>query len=80
LLICIAWIGLRAPDFEGRLLAGGVLGMLFTHFFINVGMTIKVVPITGIPLPFVSYGGTFLAVCMAAMGLMQSIWRQRRLG
>ena len=80
LLLCIAWIGLRAPDFEGRLLAGGVLGMLFTHFFINVGMTIKVVPITGIPLPFVSYGGTFLAVCMAAMGLMQSIWRQRRLG
>ena len=80
LLLCIAWIGMRAPDFEGRLLAGGVLGMLFTHFFINVGMTIKVVPITGIPLPFVSYGGTFLAVCMAAMGLMQSIWRQRRLG
>ena len=80
LLLCVAWIGMRAPDFEGRLLAGGILGMLFTHFFINVGMTIKVVPITGIPLPFVSYGGTFLAVCMAAMGLMQSIWRQRRLG
>ena len=80
LLLCVAWIGWRAPDFTGRLLAGGVLGMLFTHFFINVGMTIKVVPITGIPLPFVSYGGTFLAVCMAAMGLMQSVWRQRHLG
>lgn len=80
LLLCVAWVGLKAPDLEGRLLAGGVLGMLFTHFFINVGMTIKVVPITGIPLPFVSYGGTFLAVCMAAMGLMQSVWRQRRLG
>ncbi len=80
LLFCIAWIGWHAPDFPGRLLAGGILGMLFTHFFINVGMTIKVVPITGIPLPFVSYGGTFLAVCMAAMGLMQSIWRQRQLG
>ena len=80
LLLCIAWIGWHAADFPGRLLAGGILGMLFTHFFINVGMTIKVVPITGIPLPFVSYGGTFLAVCMAAMGLMQSIWRQRQLG
>ena len=80
LLLCIAWIGGHAADFPGRLLAGGILGMLFTHFFINVGMTIKVVPITGIPLPFVSYGGTFLAVCMAAMGLMQSIWRQRQLG
>ena len=80
LLLCIAWIGMRAPDLQGRLLAGGVLGMLFTHFFINVGMTIKVVPITGIPLPFVSYGGTFLAVCMAAMGLVQSVWRQRHLG
>jgi rod shape determining protein RodA len=80
LLLCISWIGWHAADFPGRLLAGGILGMLFTHFFINVGMTIKVVPITGIPLPFVSYGGTFLAVCMAAMGLMQSIWRQRQLG
>ena len=80
LLLCIAWIGWHAADLPGRLLAGGILGMLFTHFFINVGMTIKVVPITGIPLPFVSYGGTFLAVCMAAMGLMQSIWRQRQLG
>jgi len=80
LLLCIAWMGWHAADFPGRLLAGGILGMLFTHFFINVGMTIKVVPITGIPLPFVSYGGTFLAVCMAAMGLMQSIWRQRQLG
>ena len=80
LLLSIAWIGARASDLEGRLLAGGILGMLFTHFFINVGMTIKVVPITGIPLPFVSYGGTFLAVCMAAMGLMQSVWMQRRLG
>ena len=80
LLLCIAWIGWHAADFPGRLLAGGILGMLFTHFFINVGMTIKVVPITGIPLPFGSYGGTFLAVCRAAMGLMQSIWRQRQLG
>ena len=77
-LYCLDWV--EGAGLYGQAFSWGVLGMLFTHFFINVGMTIKVVPITGIPLPFVSYGGTFLAVCMAAMGLMQSVWRQRHLG
>ena len=44
------------------------MAMLFTHVFVNIGMTIQLVPITGIPLPFVSYGGTFLVACLAAMG------------
>jgi len=42
-------------------------------------MTIKVVPITGIPLPLISYGGSFLVVCLASLGLVQSVWIHRKL-
>ncbi len=52
--------------------------MLFTHVFVNIGMNIQLVPITGIPLPFVSYGGTFLVAYLAAMGLVQSVWIHRK--
>ena len=45
---------------------------------VNIGMNIQLVPITGIPLPFVSYGGTFLVACLAAMGLVQSVWVHRK--
>jgi rod shape determining protein RodA len=79
LLLSIVYIGSRV-DYAGCIFAAAFLGMLFTHYFINAGMTIKVVPITGIPLPFVSYGGTFLLVCMAAFGILQSIWINRKSG
>ncbi len=77
LLWCI-WVAARARDKAGALLAVGVMAMLFTHIFVNIGMTIHLVPITGIPLPFVSYGGTFLIACLAAMGLVQSVWVHRK--
>jgi rod shape determining protein RodA len=76
LLWCV-WVAARARDKIGALLAVGVMTMLFTHIFVNIGMTIQLVPITGIPLPFVSYGGTFLVACLAAMGLVQSVWVHR---
>ncbi len=63
----------------GVLVCAGVAALFFTHIFVNIGMTMQVVPITGIPLPFISYGGTFFVVCMAAMGLVQSVWVHRRL-
>ncbi len=72
------WVAASARDKIGALVAVGVMTMLFTHLFVNVGMTIQLVPITGIPLPFVSYGGTFLVVCLAAMGLVQSVWVHRQ--
>jgi rod shape determining protein RodA len=72
------WVAVSARDKIGALLAVGVMMMLFTHIFVNVGMTIQLVPITGIPLPFVSYGGTFLVACLAAMGLVQSVWVHRK--
>ncbi len=77
LLWCL-WVAARARDKVGALLAVGVMTMLFTHIFVNVGMTIQLVPITGIPLPFVSYGGTFLVACLAAVGLVQSVWVHRK--
>lgn len=77
LLWCL-WVAACARDKVGALLAVGVMAMLFTHIFVNIGMTIQVVPITGIPLPFVSYGGTFLIACLAAMGLVQSVWVHRK--
>jgi len=77
LLWCL-FVAARARDKIGALLAVGVMTMLFTHVFVNIGMNIQLVPITGIPLPFVSYGGTFLIACLAAMGMVQSVWVHRK--
>jgi rod shape determining protein RodA len=77
LLWCL-WVAARARDKVGALVAVGVMAMLFTHIFVNIGMTIHLVPITGIPLPFISYGGTFVVACLAAVGLVQSVWVHRK--
>ena len=61
-----------APPY-GRLLATGTAFMLFFHVFINIGMSIGVAPVSGLSLPLVSYGGSFIVITMAALGLMQSI-------
>jgi rod shape determining protein RodA len=77
LLWCL-WVAARARDKTGALVAVGIMAMLFTHIFVNIGMTIRLVPITGIPLPFISYGGTFVIACLASMGLVQSVWGHRK--
>ena len=61
----------------GRSLAVGIGVMIFCHIFINIGMNIGIAPITGLPLPFISYGGSFTLTGMATLGLMQSIYRFR---
>lgn len=66
-------VGLRCRDDVGRLLCVGVVTLLFCHVFINIGMTVRIVPITGLPLPFISQGGTFMLVMMMAMGVLQSV-------
>lgn len=68
----------RAQDRFGMFIATGVVSMLLFHFFINVGMNIGIAPVTGIPLPFVSYGGTSLIVAMLAIGLLESIAIRRK--
>jgi rod shape determining protein RodA len=52
--------------------------MLLCHTLVNVGMNMSVMPVTGIPLPFISYGGSFSLTSLAAIGLLQSIATHRR--
>ena len=74
-------IARRATDPFGGLVVFGIMGLLFTHVFENVGMTVNVMPITGIPLPFFSYGGSFLIACSIAMGLaLRVAWESRLAG
>jgi rod shape determining protein RodA len=79
LLLTGLYIASQAQDLLGRLLAVGIVMLLFTHVFMNIGMTVAVTPITGLPLPLVSYGGSFLLITMACLGLLQSIWIHRKL-
>lgn len=73
----IAWRLLRAavlaPDRFGRLLVVGVGVILYVPLLINVGMNIGLLPVTGLPLPFISYGGTALVTYMTALGLVESV-------
>jgi rod shape determining protein RodA len=81
LFVAIVRIARRATDPFASLVAFGVLGLFFTHLFENVGMTINVMPITGIPLPFFSYGGSFLLSCGMAVGLVLRVaWDSRLSG
>jgi rod shape determining protein RodA len=68
---------LSARDRFGFLLAAGLVGMLFFHVLVNLGMTIGVMPITGIPLPFMSYGGSAMLTDFAAIGILLNIYSQR---
>ena len=67
-----------ARDRLGTLIAIGVTVLFAVHVFVNIAMTIGLVPITGIPLPFISYGGTFLLSCCLLQGLVQSVYRFRK--
>ncbi len=62
----------------GMFICVGVGAMMFTHTFENIGMCLGIMPITGIPLPFVSYGGSSMLTCCAAIGLVQSVVTRRR--
>jgi cell division protein FtsW len=66
----------RAPDRFGRMLAGGITAWLSFQALANVGGVLGVLPITGIVLPFVSYGATALITCLAGVGVLISIARQ----
>jgi rod shape determining protein RodA len=81
LFLLLIWRGLRiaviAKDGFGTLLAAGVVGMLALQVFVNVGMTVGIMPVTGIPLPFVSYGGTSLIVWFAIVGLLLNVHMRR---
>ncbi len=63
-----------ARDMLGRLLCVGVVTLIFCHSFINIAMTIGLMPITGLPLPLLSYGGSFMVMTMAGLGIIQSVY------
>jgi rod shape determining protein RodA len=67
------WVAFRCRDDGGRILCVGVVTVMFSHVFINIAMTIGLMPITGLPLPFISYGRTFMLTMMVALGLVQSV-------
>ncbi|MFY9720161.1 MAG: rod shape-determining protein RodA [Candidatus Cybelea sp.] len=81
LYAAVLYAGIRtmlvARDRFGFLLAAGLVGMLFFHVLVNVGMTIGIMPITGIPLPFMSYGGSAMLTDFAAVGILLNIFSQR---
>ena len=78
----VLWRGLRiaarAPDPFGRLVAAGVVSWLAFQSFVNVGMNLGIMPVTGLPLPFVSYGGSSMLACLVAVGLLQNVHLRTR--
>jgi len=78
----LIWRGLRiltlAKNLYGALLAGGIVAMLMFQVFVNVGMTVGIMPITGVPLPLMSYGGSSVLMTLLAVGVLQSIHVQAR--
>jgi cell division protein FtsW len=83
LFLLLGWRGLRiaraASDDFGRLLAAGIMVWLLWQTFVNIGAMVGIMPLTGVPLPFVSHGGSALLVMLAAMGVVLSVSRQCQL-
>jgi rod shape determining protein RodA len=79
----LIWRALRiltlSKNLYGSMVAGGIVAMLMFQLFVNVGMTLGVMPITGIPLPLMSYGGSSVLTTFLAIGLLQSIYVQAQL-
>lgn len=82
LLFFVLWrmlhVAERSRDTFGRLIAGGVAGLIFFQTMINIGMNLGVMPVTGIPLPFVSYGGSSFLTLMVGVGLVESVAMRHR--
>ncbi|MDT3672641.1 MAG: rod shape-determining protein RodA [Aromatoleum sp.] len=70
-------IALQAPSLAARLLAGSITMIFFTYAFVNMGMVSGILPVVGVPLPFISYGGTALVTLCLGVGILMSIQRSR---
>ncbi len=78
LLLTCLFVAFCAADQFGLLLVVGVTALIFTHIFQNVGMTISILPITGVPLPLISYSGSFVLMIMFGLGIVNSVWVHRK--
>jgi len=78
----VLFTGLRiagqARDRLGKLVVMGIVTLFFSHVFINIGMNIRIMPVTGVPLPLLSYGGSSVLCSLIAVGLMQNVYIHRR--
>ena len=79
ILFRLLYLQMYTRDKYGRLVIAGVLGMLLFHVFENIGMTLGLMPITGIPLPFLSYGGSNMMTNMGGIGLAMNVTKHRSL-
>jgi rod shape determining protein RodA len=77
LLVQCLFVAFYSRDMCGRLLVSLVVALIFAHVFESIGMCVLLLPITGIPMPLVSYSGTFVVICMFLLGLVQSVWIHR---
>jgi rod shape determining protein RodA len=73
------YITINAQDTFSRLLAGSITFTFFVSFFANMGMVTGILPVAGIPLPLVSYGGSSMVTIMASFGILMSIQTHRKL-
>ena len=78
LLLSMLFTAYQSSDEIGLLITAGFCGQIFFHVYQNIGMTIALMPITGLPLPLVSYGGTFIVMVMFGLGLVKSVWIHRK--
>ena len=72
-------IAMGAPTVFARMLAGSLTVIFFTYAFVNMGMVSGILPVVGVPLPFISYGGTAMVTLGLAMGMLMSVSHARRL-
>jgi rod shape determining protein RodA len=79
LLLTCLFVAFFAGDQFGLLLVIGVAALIFTHIFQNIGMTISMLPITGVPLPLISYSGSFVLMIMFGLGIVNSVWVHRKM-
>jgi rod shape determining protein RodA len=79
LIVTCLFVAFFAEDQFGLLLVIGVTALIFTHIFQNVGMTIAMLPITGVPLPLISYSGSFVLMIMFGLGIVNSVWVHRHI-
>jgi len=83
LFALLIWRALRivtlSKNLYGTLVAGGITAMLMFQVFVNVGMSLGIMPITGIPLPLMSYGGSSVLATFLAIGILQSVHMQAQL-
>ncbi|MEI7958656.1 MAG: FtsW/RodA/SpoVE family cell cycle protein [Verrucomicrobiota bacterium] len=78
LLSSCIYVAARAADRLGLLLCVGMIALIFAHTFQNIGMNIALMPVTGVPLPLISYSGSFVFVIFFGLGLVNSVWVHRK--